>query len=181
MKEKLLLIYGSNLDHSNINYLVKDRLSRFQVKSGYIPKKTDKNRDILFHYDVYDVNLEKYSLSADGWCNYYLISERQLEAFEYSISKLNTGTIVRCKPNIRGHHDPIINGVEYSALVRETADEKSEIIFIDLNSYNKEKIHRQLHLLPEEMQILIIDNRISYEEKEIKVKEWIEQLLRLLN
>lgn len=78
MKEKLLLIYGSNLDHSNINFLVKDRLSRFEVKSGYIPRKTDTNRDILFHYDVYDVNLEKHKISEDGWFHYYLMSERQL-------------------------------------------------------------------------------------------------------
>ncbi len=180
MKEKLLLIYGSNLDHSNIKFLVKDRLSKFQVKSGYIPRKTDRNRDILFQYDIYDVNFEKHKISANGWGNIYLISERQLEAFNYSISKLNTGTIVYCKPTIRGHYAPVIDGVEYNAILRRTADEKSEIFFIDYNSNNNKNIWHKLHLLPYEIQFLIIDYGLSYEEKELKVKKWIEQILMLL-
>ena len=151
MKEKLLLIYGCNLDHSNINFLVKDRLSRFQVNYGYIPRKSEKNRDILFRYDVYDVNLERHINSADGWFNDYLISECQFEAFEYSLSKLTIATIVRCQPNIRGHYEPIINGVEYSALIRRTNDEKRDIVFIDLNSENNAMIRSKMHLLPSGM------------------------------
>lgn len=65
--------------------------------------------------------------------------------------------------------------------MRRTDDEKSEIIFIDANSENNNKIRCKLHLLPSEMQILLINNQLSYEEKEIKVKEWIEQLVMLLN
>ena len=180
MKEELLFIYGSNLDHSNINFLVKDRLRKYQLKYNRIPSKIDTKRDILFQYDVYDVNFEKHKISADGWCNIYLISERQLEAFEYSMSKINTGTIVKCKPTIRGHFDPVINGVEYNVIMRRTADEKNEIFFIDYNSENNKNIQGKLHILPSEMQFLIMDYGLSDEEQEIKVKKWVEQILMLI-
>lgn len=41
-------------------------------------------------------------------------------------------------------------------------------------------IRSKLHLLPIEMQLLTIDTGFSYEERKLKVKEWIEQILRVI-
>lgn len=41
-------------------------------------------------------------------------------------------------------------------------------------------IRSKLHLVPMEMQFLTIDNGFSYEEEKLKVKEWIEGILRAI-
>ncbi|QDQ02449.1 hypothetical protein FOH38_19375 [Lysinibacillus fusiformis] len=180
MKQVLLLIYGCNLDHSNISFLEKDRLSRFEVEWDYVPCKLNEKRDILFQYDVYDVNLEKNRKCSCRWFSKYLISERQLDAFEYSLSKLNMGKYIRCNPNIRGHIEVIVNDLEYSAGILGTEDNKMLIFLIDEESENNEMIRSKLHLVPMEMQFLTIDNGFSYEEEKLKVKEWIEGILRAI-
>ena len=177
MKQVLLLIYGCNLDYSNIKFLEKDRLSRFEVEWDYVPCKLNEKRDVLFQYDV---NLVKNRKNSGSWIIKYLISERQLDAFEYSLSKLNKGTIIRCNPNVRGHIEVIVNDLEYSASVLATEDNKMSIFLIDEDSNNNEMIRSKLHLLPTEMQLLIIDNGFSYEEQRLKVKEWIEEILRAI-
>ncbi|WP_421664358.1 hypothetical protein [Lysinibacillus telephonicus] len=115
MKKILLLTYGCNLDHSNIAYLVKDRLRPFEIKWGEIPRKVDPKRDVLFQYDVYDVNMEMNKRSGDVYFHQYLISEDHLSAFEYSLSKLNKGIHTRCHLDARGHFYVEIDNVEYSA------------------------------------------------------------------
>ncbi|MEK5215964.1 hypothetical protein [Psychrobacillus sp. FSL H8-0487] len=180
MKRVLLLIYGCNLDHSNISFLEKDRLSRFEVEWDYAPCKLNDKRDVLFQYDVYDVNLEKNRKCSGRWLSKYLIDEHQLNAFEYSLSKLNTGMYIRCNPNIRGHIEVTVNDLEYSAGILGTEDNKTRIFLIDEESENNEMIRSKLHLLPIEMQLLTIDTGFSYEERKLKVKEWIEQILRVI-
>jgi len=181
MKRVLLLIYGCNLDYSNINFLEKDRLSRFEVEWDYVPCKLNEKRDVLFQYDVYDVNWVKNQKISGSWISKYLISERQLDAFEYSLSKLNKGTSIRCNPNARGHIEVNVNDLEYSARVLATEDIKMKIFLIDEESENNEMIRSKLHLLPTEMQLLIIDNGFSYEEQKLKVKGWIEEILRVID
>ncbi|MEG0260347.1 MAG: hypothetical protein RR595_13490 [Lysinibacillus sp.] len=178
MKQVLLFIHGYNLDHSNISFLEQDRLSPFEVEWDYVPCKLDEKRDVLFQYDVYDVNLEKNRKCSCRWFRKYLISERQLNAFEYSLSKLNTGTYIRCNPNIRGHIEVIVNNLEYSAGILGSEDNKKLIFLIDEESENNEMIRSKLHLLPSWMRVLMIDNVFSYEEEKLKVKEWIEGILR---
>lgn len=180
MKRVLLLIYGCNLDHSNISFLERDRLSRFEVEWDYVPCEINEKQDVLFQYDVYDVNLEKNRKNSYSWFSKYIISERQLDAFEYSLSKLNMGTYFRCNPNIRGHIEVIVNDLEYSAAVLGTEDNEMLIYLIDEESENNKTIRSKLHLIPNEMRFLTIDNGFSYEEKKLKVKEWIEGILRAI-
>ena len=156
-------------------------MSRFEVEWDYVPCKLNEKRDVLFQYDVYDVNLVKNQKISGSWISKYLISERQLDAFEYSLSKLNKGTSIRCNPNARGHIEVNVNDLEYSARVLATEDIKMKIFLIDEESENNEMIRSKLHLLPTEMQLLIIDNGFSYEEKKLKVKGWIEEILRVID
>ncbi len=177
MKKILLLTYGCNLDHSNIGYLVKERLSPFEIEWGEIPSKVNPKRNVLFQYDVYDVNVEMNKKSGDIYFHQYLISEDHLSAFEYSLSKLNKGNNTRCHLDARGHYYVDIDNVEYSARTLISLDKQSIFVFLDEDSHFNSFIRSQLHLLPTELHYLILDYNLSYKEKELKVKSWIQQIL----
>jgi len=55
-KEVFILSYGCDLDHSNINFLVKERLMPFSHK------KSPNETDICVQYEVFDVNRKKHKL-----------------------------------------------------------------------------------------------------------------------
>lgn len=71
-----------------------------------------------------------------------------------------------------------MNDLEYSAGILGTEDNKMTIFYIDEESEHNEFLRAKLELIPREMQILTIDSAFSYEEKKVKVREWIERILR---
>ena len=177
IKKILLLTYGCNLVHSNINYLVKDRLSPFEIEWGNIPKNVDGKRNVLFQYDVYDANIENNNKVSDIYFHQYLISENHLNAFEYSLSKLNKGMNTCCHLDARGHIEIEIDHIEYSARTLIPIDKKTIIILLDEEAEANAFIRFQLHLLPAELQYLIVDYKLSYDEQKFKMKRWIQQIL----
>lgn len=98
LKGILLANYGCNLDHYNIHYLVKDRLSKFEVEWGDIPENKNEEGNILFQMDVYDINMEMNRKSEDIYFHPYIINEEQISAFESSLFNLNKGIFNRCHP-----------------------------------------------------------------------------------
>lgn len=160
--------------------MVKERLRPFEIKWGEIPRKVDPKRNVLFQYDVYDVNVEMNKRSGDVYFVYfhqYLISEDHLSAFEYSLSKLNKGIHTRCHLDARGHFYVEIDNVEYSARTLLPWDKETRIVFLDEDAHANTFIRSQLHLLPTELHYLILDRQLSYEEQELKVRNWIHQIL----
>ncbi|WP_155592260.1 hypothetical protein [Lysinibacillus cavernae] len=56
-EEVFILSYGCDLDHSNIDYLVKERLLPF---SHWHNNKTPKETAICVRYEAFDINPKKH-------------------------------------------------------------------------------------------------------------------------
>lgn len=181
MQKILLFTYGCGLDFSIINNLVKEKLSPFEIKWDDIPETVDGKRNILFRYDVYDVNLENNRRLADIYFHLYLISEEHLSNIERSLTILNNGEHIRCGLNAMGHIEVEINNIEYSARSLISIDKKTIIYLLDEEAEANALIRSQLHLLPIELHYLILDYGLSYEKRKLKVRSWIQQIYNLIN
>lgn len=181
LEEILLFTYGCGLDYSDINNFVKEKLSPFEIKWDDIPETVDGKRNILFRYDVYDVNLENSKRLEDIYFHLYLISEEHLSNIEHSLTISNNGEHTRCQLNAMGHIYLEINNIEYSARTLISIDKKTIIYLLDEEAENNALIRSQLHLLPTELHYLILDYGLSYEKRELKVRSWIQQIYNLIN
>ncbi len=180
LEEILLFNYGCGLDYSNINNLVKEKLSPFEIKWDDIPEIIEGKRNILFRYDVYDVNIEHNRILAENYFHLYLISEEHLSNFEGSLTISNYGEHIRCGLNAMGHIEVEINNIEYSARSLISIDKKTIIYLLDEEAEANALIRSQLHLLPIELHYLILDYGLSYEKHKLKVRSWIQQIYNLI-
>ncbi|WP_251659725.1 hypothetical protein [Sporosarcina aquimarina] len=171
-----LLSYGCDLDHSNIDFLVKERLMPFAIKREDKTKRRNV-KDLTIHlmYDVYDVNWNKHE-DNKYYLEEFLISETHLLAFEYSLSKLK-GNHSRCRPYARGHYDLTINEKEYSLRVYQKLSGDKELFFIDEESLHNTSLRIQNHKLPRELQWLLLTTEIETYEREAAIIEWIQTVL----
>lgn len=174
LKTVFILTYGCDLDHSNIDFLVNERLLPFKKYYNKPNKRISNNPEIKLVYDVYDVNRKKH-IENKYFLEEFYITETQLKAFEYSLSKLK-GNTVRCNPSIRGHYFLRISGIEYSARNYHSL-EKTELIFLDEEEVNNKRLRKLLNTLPEEMQWLEVSLGKNFEEREQMVNNWIKTLL----
>lgn len=179
METVFLLSYGSDLDHSNIAFLVKERLMPFTLaKESKTNKRNSKHLTIRLMYDVYDINWNKHVDNA-FYLEEYSISEAHLLAFEYSLSKLK-GNHIRCLPYARGHYELTINGRDYSTRVYEQILEETELFFIDEEAIHNSRLRQQNHKLPKELQWLTLSKSIETTERDAAILEWMNTILRII-
>ena len=129
-KEIFILSYGCDLDHSNIAFLVKERLMPF---SDFYSKKLPNETDICVRYETFDINPNKHRELY--YAHAFFINKIRLEAFMYSLSKLK-GSHVYLNPRVRGHIKATIDGLEYTSRVYGTLEDRETLIFIDEESTN---------------------------------------------
>ncbi|MEK4536211.1 hypothetical protein NST21_12875 [Peribacillus sp. FSL K6-1552] len=179
MKDYFLFTFGCNLDHSNIEYLVKERLGSFVrpiiVNNNWTDQnpKIRKDSNVHFTYDVYDVNDKKHNENLYYIKDYY-ISEEQLFGFEYSLRKLK-GNHIWCHPNTRGHFNMKIEEIEYTGHIYVTINNDIEIRLLDREVPNS--LRGQIHLVPEKDQWIELPRSLTEEEKDKRTLNWIEESL----
>ncbi|MGE7919808.1 hypothetical protein ACQKM9_12770 [Viridibacillus sp. NPDC093762] len=176
MKEVFILSYGCNLDHSNINYLVKERLIPFSVNRAYWRnEKPPKESEICLIYDVFDINRNKHKDNLYYLDKFY-INEVRLESFLYSLSKLK-GNHVYAKPNVRGHAYVQIDNVEYTGRIYKTLEDGVCLVFLDEESEHNIELREKLPFLPSGLHFLKMSNDLSLEDSNTLVAEWIQRII----
>ncbi|VDG96802.1 Uncharacterised protein [Lysinibacillus sphaericus] len=174
-----LLSYGCDLDHSNIEFLVKKRLMPNAItKENKMNKRISKHLTIRMMYDVYDINWNKH-VDNKYYLEEFVITEAHLQAFEYSLSKLK-GNHIRCRPYSRGHYDLTINGKEYSTRVYQEILGDNELFFIDEEAIHNLCLRKQNHKLPSELQWLMLPKDIETTERESAINDWIQTVLNFI-
>ena len=174
-----ILSYGRNLDYNHIEYLLKDRLMPYVKFHNKHNKNIAKKHEIKLVYDTYDVNKEKHQENKYIFGEYY-ISEALLQGFEYSLKKLK-GYHFRCDPRVRGHYTVTINNKEYSARVYHKLDPKEGLVFLDEEEYSNIELRKKIHLLPQNLHWLTLSLDYTFEEKEVKVRQWIKTIIEHVN
>ncbi|MGE7919815.1 hypothetical protein ACQKM9_12810 [Viridibacillus sp. NPDC093762] len=175
MKEVFILSYGCDLDHSNIDYLVKERLMPFSVERAYWRKeKPPKESDICLYYDVFEINRNK--LNKGYYGNTFYINEMRLESFMYSLSKLK-GNHVYGNPNVRAHAYVFIDNVEYTGRIYESLVDNEYLVFLDEESLNNIELREKLPSLQRELHYLSMPKGLSLEERDLLVAEWIRRII----
>ncbi|MFD4929190.1 hypothetical protein ACFWMS_09685 [Peribacillus butanolivorans] len=131
MKDYFLFTFGCNLDHSNIEYLVKERLESFvrpiMVNNNWTNQNPKIRKDSNIHF-TYDVDDKKHKENLYYIKDYY-ISEEQLCGFEYSLRKLK-GNHIWCRPNTRDHFNMKIKEIDW-AYIYVTINNDIEIRLLD--------------------------------------------------
>lgn len=174
-----LLSFGCDLDHSNIDFLVKERLMPYAItEKNEMKMKNSKHLAVRMMYDVYDVNRNKH-VDNKYYLEEFIISEAHLLAFEYSLSKLK-GNHIRCRPYARGHYDLTINEKEYSTRVYQKLSDDNELFFIDEESIHNISIRKKTHKLPSELQWLMLPKDIKTNERESSINEWMQTVLNFI-
>lgn len=174
-KEVFILSYGCDLDHSNIAFLVKERLMPF---SNWLNKKLPNETDICVHYEAFDINRKKHEQLYYG--HDFYINKIRLEAFKFSLSKLK-GEHIYVHPQARGHIETLIDGLEYTGRVYETLEDEQELIFLDEESTNNIELREILPSLPRELQFLKIPNNTIFEEREVLFSNWVRKIINETN
>lgn len=177
MKEFFILSYGCNLDHNNIDFLVKERLMPYSSNKAYRKNKKylPKASDICLSYDVFDINRNKHKDNL-YYIDKFYINEERLKAFMYSLSKLK-GNHIYAAPNVRGHVNVSIDDVEYSARVYSTLSKNDSIVFLDEEGSANAELRERLPFLPTELHCLTISDDVSFEESDLLVIEWIQRVI----
>ncbi|WP_234032863.1 hypothetical protein [Paenibacillus faecalis] len=173
-----MLTFGCNLDHSNIDYLVKQRLSQLKgrLQEDYFNPKLNKGAECILNYQVIDTNFDK--ISSKYYLDDYHVTEAQKSGFKYSLDKLK-GTHVWCNPRIQGHAYCVVDNNEFSFNVYQSL-EGMEYRFpqYDNVDYNADIILRNnLHKMLEEDQYLQLPNNLSDDEKDEITIQWIQNLI----
>jgi len=174
-EEVFILSYGCDLDHSNIDYLVKERLLPF---SHWTNKKRPKETDICVRYEVFDINPKKHKQLYYG--HKFNINKMRLEAFMYSLSKLK-GNHVYVHPKVRGHVNVYIDDLEYSGRVYQTLVNDQKLIFIDEESENNFTLREKLPKLQKDLHCLKMQSNITFEERDLLVTNWINRIINEIN
>lgn len=170
-KEVFILSYGCDLDHSNIAFLVKERLMSF---SNWYSRKSPKETDICVRYEAFDINRNKHQQLYYG--HEFYINKIRLEAFMHSLSKLK-GSHVYLNPLVRGHIEATIDGLEYTGRVYETLEDGQQLIFIDEESTNNIALRDKLPSLPKDFQYLKIPKDTNFEESYSLFSSWIQSII----
>ena len=180
LKTVFLLSYGSDLDHNNIDFLVKERLKPFaRCKGNKLNKKVSRHPEILLMYDVYDVHLNKH-VDNKYYLEEFLISAAHFQAFEYSLSKLK-GHHIQCRPYARGHYELSINGKNYSTRVYQTLSSDKELFFLDEEEIHSSSLREKNHKLPTDLQWLILPKDIEQTGRETAIFDWINEVLKYVD
>ncbi|WP_010272128.1 hypothetical protein [Paenibacillus senegalensis] len=178
-QRRLLLTYGHDLDHSNIDFLVRERLAPyFAYGIDYEHPSLQFGAEFILNYQVYDTNIKKWTPSY--YLNDYHLTSKQLSGFLYSLKKLK-GTHVLCDPKVHGHHWMERDGVEYSTNVFKTVEEEY-LYFLEFNNepIADEKYAERTRKLPKEQLsslCLRVPSTLNYEERTEKVNNWLDRLL----
>ncbi|QNK87807.1 hypothetical protein H7992_22005 [Sporosarcina sp. resist] len=179
MKEVFIFSYGCDLDHNNIDVLVKERLMPYSDHRSYLRNEMPpKESDICLKYDVFDINRNKHKDNLYSLDKFY-INKVRLEAFMYSLSKLK-GDHIYANPNVRGHATVNLDNVEYTARVYgavvDEVDDK-RLVFLDEESLSNVELREKLPSLPSDLQFLTMPIEITLEERESLVSEWIQRII----
>lgn len=170
-KEVFILSYGCDLDHSNVAFLVKERLMPF---CSWYNRNPAKETDICVRYDAFDINRNKHEELY--YSHTFYINKIRLDAFMHALSKLK-GNHVYLNPCVRGHIEATINGLEYTGRIYEKLVDGEELIFIDEESKNNIEIREKLPSLPKELQFLKMQKNKSFEERNLLFVNWIQRII----
>lgn len=177
-KRRFLLTFGCNLDHSNIDYLVKDRLSKFKgsIQKDYFNPDLKKGAEIILNYQIIDINFDR--ISSKYYLDDYHITEAQKNGFFESLNKLK-GTHVWCNPRVQGHAFCEVDNNEFCFNVYESI-EGIEYRFPQYHNthYNADLVVRNnLHKMSVEEQYLQLPINLSEVEKDEITIQWIQKLI----
>ncbi|MGE7951222.1 hypothetical protein [Lysinibacillus xylanilyticus] len=176
-KHIAILTYGNNLDEEALDELIANYLTE---ESSEDPTKFN------IRYDTYDANVN--SPHRNNLLFGIKMDDEQLLTFEAAIERLD-GTHVRIHHRVRGHYEVAIDGKRYSTSVYKTRDcskvyrepvEGRYLFFIDEESEDNELLRSKMHTMPEKLQVLSLPVTISYEEREVYVRDWIKRLLNII-
>ena len=176
MKEVFILSYGCDLDHNNIDFLVKERLMPYSVDRAYWRnERPPKESEINLQYDVFDINRNKHNDNLYSFDKFY-INEVRFEAFLYSLSKLK-GDHIYAVRNMKGHVTVYLDNKEYTARVYMTVKDDKNLIFLDEESHENIPLREKLPYFPSDLRFLTVSSEITYEEAQVLVSEWIQCIL----
>ncbi|ANA80555.1 hypothetical protein PVOR_04383 [Paenibacillus vortex V453] len=177
-KRRFLLTFGRNLDHSNIDYLVKSRLSRYKggIQKDYFNTVLKKGAEVILNYQIIDTNFDR--ISSRYYLDDFHLTEAQKNGFLLSLSKLK-GTHVWCDPRIQGHAFCVVGDIEFSFYVYRSL-EGQEYRFPQYYNHDGNAdiiVHSQLPKMPEEEQYLCFPTDWSLEVKDEITIKWIQKLI----
>lgn len=177
-KRRFLLTFGFNLDHSNIDHLVKERLAKHRggIQEDYFNTVLQKGADLILNYQIIDTNFDR--ISSKYYLNDYHITEAQKNGFMYSLVKLK-GTHVWCNPRIQGHAFCVVDGIEFSFYVYRSIN-GTEYRFPQY--YNDDSsadmiVRSGQPRMPEDERYLAFPAGLSMEEKDGLTIPWIRKLI----
>lgn len=173
---KFLVTFGYNLDHSNIDYLVSDRLSRHKgwIQKDYFDPVLHKGAAFILNYQIIDTNVAR--VSQRYYLDDYHVTEAQLQGFLYSLNKLK-GTHVLCNPRVQGHHWTVIDGHEYSCYAYQTLDGR-DLRFLQYEEDSEEaSLKNGVPRIPEHQHYLAFPSDCSQEEKDRRLTDWINGII----
>lgn len=174
---KFLVTYGYNLDHSNIDHLVSDRLSRHKgwIQKDYFDPVLHQGAAFILNYQIIDTNVARVSQ------RYYLddfhVTEAQLQGFLYSLNKLK-GTHVLCNPTKQGHHWTVIDDIEYSCYAYQTLDGR-DLRFLEYDNDVRAdaNMKKGIPRIPEHQHYLTLPSDCSQEEKDRRLTDWFKGII----
>ncbi len=179
-KRRFLLTFGRNLDHSNIDYLVKSRLSKYKgrIQKDYFNPILQKGAELILNYQIIDTNFDR--ISSKYYLDDYHITEAQKNGFFLSLKKLK-GTHVWCDPRIQGHAFCVVDGIEFNFYVYRSLEGQDYRFpqYYSADSNADPIVHSQLPKMPEEEQYLQIPSDLSREVKDEITIEWIKKLIKM--
>lgn len=170
---KFLITFGHNLDHSNMDDLVSDRLSRHKgrIQKDYFDPVLRKGAAFILNYQIIDTNADR--VSQRYYLDDYHITEAQLQGFLYSLNKLK-GTHVMCNPRKQGHHWTVIDAIEYSCYAYQTLDGR-DLRFIEYQNDTRADavMKKGIPRIPEHQHYLAFPTDCTQEEKDRRLTDWI--------
>jgi hypothetical protein len=174
---KFLVTFGYNLDHSNIDYLVSDRLSRHKgrIQKDYFDPVLHKGAAFILNYQIIDTNAAR--VSQRYYLDDYHVTEAQLQGFLYSLNNLK-GTHMLCNPTKQGHHWTVIDEIEYSCYAYQTLDGR-DLRFIEYNNDTRAdaNMKKGIPRIPEHQHYLTFPSDCSQEEKDRRLTDWFKGII----
>lgn len=174
---KLLITYGSDLDHSNMNDRVHKLLKPFEgpAQKDYDFPVLRKGSEFILNYETFDTNPNKPFESYYG-ADYHL-TQAQLDGFLYTLGKLK-GTHILGHPHIRGHAEVKRGTIEFQFLVTRTLEQQSPYVYYPSQNEEADKLMQTLiPLLPPDERHLLMAADDLEETKQKRLEDWVDRAL----
>ncbi|WP_172195766.1 hypothetical protein [Saccharibacillus qingshengii] len=178
---RLLITFGADLDHSNMDYLVRTLLKPYvseTLQTDYTHPVLRKGAELVLNLETFDTSpgrpFERY------FAEDYHLTQAQLDGFLYKFRQLK-GTHVFGNPNVRGHAEAVRGELEFSFLITHTlGGEALYVHYAGQTEGDGDKIAlRLIPLLPPEERHLLMPIDEIEPLRQQRLQAWIDRLLGL--